>query len=80
MLRLNLHGTVVPSMRFGEAMGRQRSGVILNISSMAATRAISGVLGYSIAKAGIDIFTRWLAVDGLDIEDGVGAIEHGSAR
>jgi NAD(P)-dependent dehydrogenase (short-subunit alcohol dehydrogenase family) len=63
VLRLNLHGTVGPSMRFGEAMGRQRSGVILNISSMAAARAISGVLGYSIAKAGIDSFTRWLAVE-----------------
>jgi len=63
VLRLNLHGTVVPSMRFGEAMGRQRSGVILNISSMAASRAITGVLGYSVAKAGIDSFTRWLAVE-----------------
>jgi len=63
VLRLNLHGTVTPSMRFGEVMGRQRSGVILNISSMAATRALSGVLGYSIAKAGIDSFTRWLAVE-----------------
>lgn len=63
VLRLNLHGTVTPSMRFGEVMGRQRAGVILNISSMAATRAISGVLGYSVAKAGIDIFTRWLAVE-----------------
>ena len=63
VLQLNLHGTITPSMRFGEAMGRQRSGVILNISSMAATRAISGVLGYSIAKAGIDSFTRWLAVE-----------------
>ena len=63
VLRLNLHGTVAPSMRFGEAMARQRSGVILNISSMAATRALSGVLGYSIAKAGIDSFTRWLAVE-----------------
>jgi NAD(P)-dependent dehydrogenase (short-subunit alcohol dehydrogenase family) len=63
VLRLNLHGTVLPSMRFGEAMGRQRSGVILNISSMAATRAISGTLGYSIAKSGIDSFTRWMAVE-----------------
>lgn len=63
VLRLNLHGTVTPSMRFGEAMARQRSGVVLNISSMAATRAISGVLGYSVAKAGIDSFTRWLAVE-----------------
>ena len=63
VIRLNLQGTVRPSMRFGAAMGRQRSGVILNISSMAATRAISGTLGYAIAKAGIDNFTRWLAVD-----------------
>jgi NAD(P)-dependent dehydrogenase (short-subunit alcohol dehydrogenase family) len=63
VMRLNLNGTVAPSMRFGEVMGRQRSGVILNISSMAATRAISGTLGYSVAKAGIDIFTRWLAVE-----------------
>jgi len=63
VLRLNLHGTVAPSMCFGETMGRQRAGVILNISSMASTRAITGVLGYSVAKAGIDSFTRWLAVE-----------------
>lgn len=30
---------------------------------MAATQAISGVPGYSIAKAGIDNFTRWMAVE-----------------
>ena len=63
VLRLNLHGTVVPSLVFGEAMARQRSGAIVNISSMAAMRAISGVLGYSIAKTGIDSLTRWLAVE-----------------
>jgi NAD(P)-dependent dehydrogenase (short-subunit alcohol dehydrogenase family) len=63
VMRLNLNGTVLPSMRFGEVIARQRSGVIINISSMAAMRAISGVLSYSVAKAGIDSFTRWLAVD-----------------
>ena len=63
VLRLNLHGTVLPSLAFGEVMGRQGSGSILNISSMAALRALSGVLGYSVAKAGIDNFTRWLAVE-----------------
>jgi len=63
VLRLNLHGTVLPSLAFGEAMGRQGSGCIVCISSMAAVRVLSGVLGYSIAKAGIDNFTRWLAVD-----------------
>lgn len=66
VLRLNLHGSVMPSLVFGEAMtagiGEGR-GSIVNISSMAAVRAISGVMGYSVAKAGIDAFTRWLAVD-----------------
>src|SRR5690606_18578314 len=38
-------------------------GTIVNISSMASIRVLTGVLGYSIAKAGIDTFTRWLAVD-----------------
>jgi NAD(P)-dependent dehydrogenase (short-subunit alcohol dehydrogenase family) len=63
VLRLNLHGTVVPSLVFGEVMARQGSGCVVNISSMAALLAISGVLGYSVAKAGIDNFTRWLAVE-----------------
>jgi NAD(P)-dependent dehydrogenase (short-subunit alcohol dehydrogenase family) len=63
VLRLNLHGSVVPSLAFGEAMARQGSGSIVNISSMAAMRALSGTLGYSVAKSGIDIFTKWLAFD-----------------
>ena len=63
VLRLNLHGTVVPSLAFGELLARQRRGCIVNISSMAAAQAISGVMGYSVAKAGIDAFTRWIAVD-----------------
>ena len=63
VLRLNLHGSVVPTMVFGETMARQKSGSIVNISSMAAMRALSGTLGYSCAKAGIDIFTKWMAVE-----------------
>ncbi len=63
VVRLNLHGTVYPTLIFGEAMARQAKGSIVNISSMAAMQAISGVLGYSVAKAGIDNFTRWMAVD-----------------
>jgi NAD(P)-dependent dehydrogenase (short-subunit alcohol dehydrogenase family) len=63
VLRLNLHGTVVPTLAFAEAMAEQRSGSIVNISSMAAMRVISGVLGYSIAKTGVDSFTRWMAVE-----------------
>ena len=63
VLRLNLQGTVIPSLVMAEPMGRQRSGCIVNVSSMAAHRALSGVLGYSAGKAGVEAFTRWLAVD-----------------
>lgn len=63
VLRLNLHGTVIPSLAMAEAMASRRSGCIVNVSSMAATRALSGVLGYSAGKAGVEAFTRWLAVD-----------------
>jgi NAD(P)-dependent dehydrogenase (short-subunit alcohol dehydrogenase family) len=63
VLRMNLHGTVIPSMIFGAAMADRKSGVILNISSMAASRALTHLMGYSIAKAGVENMTRWLAVD-----------------
>ncbi|HEX6927342.1 MAG TPA: SDR family oxidoreductase [Longimicrobiaceae bacterium] len=63
VVRLNLHGTIIPSLVFGEVMAEQGKGSIVNISSMAATQALSGVMGYSVAKAAIDNFTRWLAAD-----------------
>jgi NAD(P)-dependent dehydrogenase (short-subunit alcohol dehydrogenase family) len=63
VLQLNLHGTVVPSMIFGEAMAAGGAGCIVNVSSMAATRVLTGLMGYSVAKAGIENLTRWLAVD-----------------
>jgi len=63
VMRLNLHGSLIPSLVFGEAMAAQGSGSIVNISSMASLSAVSGVMGYSVAKAGLDNFTRWLAVD-----------------
>ena len=62
VLQLNLHGSVLPSMVLGESMV-EGGGSIINISSMASIRVLTGVMGYSVAKAGIDVFTRWLAVD-----------------
>ena len=60
---LNLDGSVLPSMVFGEVMAEQGSGCIINISSMAATQAITRVVGYSASKAAIDIFTKWMATE-----------------
>jgi NAD(P)-dependent dehydrogenase (short-subunit alcohol dehydrogenase family) len=60
---LNLVGTVLPTLVFGKTMAEQRSGSIINISSMASFRAITRVVGYSAAKAAVDNFTRWMAVE-----------------
>lgn len=60
---LNLHGTVLPTMVFGRAIGRQKEGSIINISSMTASQAVTRVPGYSTAKAAVDLFTKWLAVE-----------------
>lgn len=60
---LNLNGTVYPCIVFGEAMAQSKYGSIINISSMATYASISRVPGYSIAKSGIEIFTKWLAME-----------------
>jgi NAD(P)-dependent dehydrogenase (short-subunit alcohol dehydrogenase family) len=44
-------------------MARQKKGVIINIASMASFRPITRVVGYSAAKAAVDNFTQWLAVE-----------------
>ncbi len=60
---LNLNGTVYPSLVFGEAMAERGEGSIITISSMATYSAITRVLGYSVAKTGINIFTQWMAME-----------------
>ncbi|WP_179021855.1 SDR family oxidoreductase [Winogradskyella forsetii] len=60
---LNLNGTVYPCLVFGEAMANQGQGSIINVSSMATLSAITRVPGYSVAKSGIDIFTKWMAME-----------------
>ena len=60
---LNLYGSILPSMVFGETMIAQKSGVIINYSSMSVSEVITRVAGYSASKAAIENFTRWLAVE-----------------
>ena len=63
VMALNFTGTLLPIQVFGEVMVEQKTGSIINISSMASQQALTRVLGYSAAKAAIDNLTRWLAVD-----------------
>ena len=60
---LNLNGSVIPSLIFGKIMADQKSGSIINYSSMSVDRVITRVVGYSASKAGIENFTRWMAVE-----------------
>lgn len=59
---LNLMGTMLPTQIFGEVFAEKKEGVILNISSMAALRPLTNVVGYAAAKAAVNNFTQWLAV------------------
>jgi NAD(P)-dependent dehydrogenase (short-subunit alcohol dehydrogenase family) len=60
---LNLYGTVIPVQVFGAAMAARKSGVILNISSLAAQRPLTRVVGYGMAKSAIESYTKWMAVE-----------------
>ena len=63
VIKLNMDGTVFPSLIFSKVMAEQGSGNIINVSSMAAYSAISRVPGYSAAKAAISNFTQWMATE-----------------
>ncbi|MDD3321410.1 MAG: SDR family oxidoreductase [Paludibacter sp.] len=72
VVNLNMNGTVYPSYVFGKIMAEQKSGSIINISSMAAYSAITRVPGYSAAKTAVSNFTQWLASDmALKFGDGI---------
>ena len=60
---LNLMGTVLPTQVFSEDMAKRKKGVIINIASMAAFRPLTRVVGYSAAKAAVENFTQWLAIE-----------------
>ncbi len=69
---VNLNGTVLSSLVFGKSIAEEKKGSIINLSSMASYRAITRVVGYSAAKAAIDNFTRWMAVEmALKFGDGI---------
>lgn len=63
VIDLNLKGTVLPTYVFAEDMTERGAGAIVNISSITAQRPFTRVMGYAMAKAGIENFTKWLAVE-----------------
>ena len=47
VVELNLKGTIIPSVVFGEVMAKQGTGSIVNYSSMSVDRVITRIVGYS---------------------------------
>ncbi|MCS6964668.1 SDR family oxidoreductase [Thermoflexus sp.] len=63
VVALNLFGgAILPSQVFARQMVQAGEGVIINVSSMAAFRPLTRVVGYAAAKAAVSNFTQWLAV------------------
>jgi NAD(P)-dependent dehydrogenase (short-subunit alcohol dehydrogenase family) len=62
-LVLNLWGTIIPTQIFGQQMAKQGRGSIVNISSVSPKNAVTRVLGYSMGKAAIDVYTKWFSVE-----------------
>ena len=63
VVRLNQDGTILPCLVFGKILAQQMEGSIINISSMTTYSALTRVPGYSVAKTGVNIFTKWLATE-----------------
>lgn len=65
VMELNYIGSFLPIKTFLPLFcgTDKKQGVIINFSSMSASRPLTRVMGYSSAKAAIDNLTRWLAVE-----------------
>ena len=63
MVRTNIIGPIVCTRAAIPMMMRQRSGVILNVSSVAAERPSRGQTVYASTKGAIESFTRAVAVE-----------------
>ena len=76
----NLTGAFLCSRRAAKLMREEKKGKIVNISSIAGTRAAPGMGVYGIAKAGIEMMTRVLALELSAYNIQVNAVAPGMVR
>lgn len=63
IMDLNYMGTFLPTKVFLPLLTKTKKASIINISSMAASRPMTRVMGYASAKAAIDNMTKWMSVE-----------------
>ncbi len=76
----NLTGTFLVSKKVGAIMRQQKSGKIVSISSVAGRLASPGMNVYGIAKAGVEMMTKNLAVELAPFNVQVNAVAPGMVR
>ncbi len=62
VMSVNYLSAVIPSQAVGRVFVEKRSGVVLNISSIAGLCPLTRAITYSNSKAATNSFTQWLAV------------------
>jgi len=62
VMAINLRGAVLAAKHVEPIMRAQRSGVVLNVSSMTAIETYTPLVAYKASKAGLVAFTQQLAV------------------
>lgn len=61
MININLKSPMLFSQAVLKPMFKQKSGCIINVTTVATHKAGRGIVAYASAKAGLDTFTRTLA-------------------
>ncbi len=80
VLDTNLTGTYICSRRAAAIMRAQRSGKIINVSSVAGRKASPGMGIYGVAKAGVEMLTKVLAAELASDNIQVNAVAPGMVR
>lgn len=78
VIDVNLRGTFLCSQVFGRPMIQQKSGKIINISSVAAFLGMEERISYGVSKSGVAHLTRMLAYEWAKYNINVNAIAPGT--
>ena len=81
VLNINLRGTFLCCLEAFRIMAEQRSGVIINISSLSGVKGVEkfpGLSAYNVSKSGVASLTEILAVEGKPYNIRVCAVSPGA--